>query len=236
MIKSVIAALAMLSACGAAQAVTTFSFASDTDSSQYTFGGIGSTITQGANPGTNVVLTVDDGNGPAPALTFNVQFRANFTIQHVISQPGSGGSALHIYNLDGGNPSFGFYLPNGQALLTATITGGNMRSLGTTSAWGTGGNIEANDIVSQVAYTWQGDNLAAYGLITGATSSGGDDAAFTLTNLSSGGNPGVGLSNNLPNANWLSEGSFSGTALFVPAPGAMAIFGLGGLALARRRR
>ena len=68
------------------------------------------------------------------------------------------------------------------------------------------------------------------------------DAAFTLTNLLSFSNdatqPGVPLDPQtfLPAEKWQSEGSYSGSAFFIPAPASLAMLGAGGLIAARRRR
>lgn len=231
---------AALAAASSAQGVTTFSFASDTDPSHFTFAGVGAAVSNGT-PAPTVTLLVGNGNSGTPALSFNVEFRANFSINFVTSTPMSGG-ILHVYNIQGnGNqdPSFGFYVPGtNDALLTATFTGGIFRSLGTEGTWGSGANAEASDITGQVAYTWLGASNSTYGLVNGGTSFGLDDAAFTLSNLQSGQPPvnGVGLGDNYPVDAWNSEGSFSGTANFVPSPGAIALMGLSGLAVARRRR
>ncbi|MFA6043994.1 MAG: hypothetical protein WC718_03330, partial [Phycisphaerales bacterium] len=118
------------------------------------------------------------------------------------------------------------------------FTGGALSALGTQNAWGSTGGIDATDITGQVTYTWFGPDLPAYGLFNGQSSVGIDDATFTLTNLQTvGAGPGVTLgSGGLPGAQWVAEGSYSGTARFVPAPGAMALAGLGGLIMSRRRR
>lgn len=232
---------AALAAASSAQAVTTFSFASDTDPSQFTFSGSATSVSNGT-PAPTVTLLVGNGNGGQAPLSFSVEFRTNFSINYVTSAPISGG-LQHIYNIEGTpgqQPTFGFYIPGtNNPLLTATFDGGLFRSLGTQGAWGSGANAEASDITGQVTYTWFGASDATFGLVSGGSSFGLDDASFTLSNLQSG-QPaanGVGLStDNYPIQAWNSEGSFSGTANFVPSPGAIALMGLGGLAMARRRR
>lgn len=223
---------------GAAQA-TTFSFASDNDHTSYTWRGNGALIRNAQDPADPMLLVIDDENGPAPSLTYAVDFRATFQLTPSAPLDLGGGRVLHSYGIVGvpESGSFGFYLPSGAPLLLATFTGGNMSSLGTASAWGTSGGVQATDIAGQVTYTWFGPDMPEYGLFNGASSMGLDDAAFTLTSLNSNGNPGVTLGDsNLPNAEWFAEGSYSGTARFVPAPGALGLLGLGTLVVSRRKR
>lgn len=229
-------------AAGSAQA-TTFSFASDSDNSNFTWAGIRNTVTNGDSPQTNAItLVIDDENGPAPALTYSVSFSAGFQISYSASVAVGGGRYLHTYDVNASVPEgaaqFSFLNPDGSVLLTATFTGGSLSSLGTQGAWGSTGGIDATDITGQVQYTWNGPDLPAYGLFHGQSSVGIDDATFTLTNLQTvGGGPGVALgSGGLPGDQWVAEGSYSGTARFVPAPGALALMGVGGLLVGRRRR
>lgn len=227
-------------AAGAVHA-TTFSFASDTDPSSHTWRGFSTAMGNAQDPGDPVTLTVDDGNGPGAPITFDVEFRAAFALTpNGLPLNLGGGRFLHTYNVggpQGGPATFGFFLPGNVPLLTATFTGGSMSSLGSAGAWGTVGGVQATDVVGQVTYTWNGPNLPAYGLFTGQSSIGVDDAAFTLSDLHTLAGPGVPMNDvNLPAAEWFAEGSFSGTANFVPAPGALALLGLGSFALARRRR
>lgn len=238
--KTALMMAAVLAAAGSAQAVTTFSFASDTDPSQFTFGGSGTSVGN-ATPPPLVTLTVGNGNSGESALTFDVEFRTNFSLSFLASVNQPGGT-LHLYDIvgtDGQAPSFGFFLPGtNTALLTATFEGGIFRNLGTPTAWGTGGDASSSDITGQVTYTWQGASNAAFGLVQGASSQGVDDVVFTLTNIQNAqsNTPGVQLNGNFPGQAWVSEGSYSGTANFVPAPGAAALLGLGGLMVGRRRR
>jgi len=233
-------AMALVLAAGAAQGVTTFSFASDSDNSSFTWRGEGNSISQGSTNGNQLVLVIDDGNGPAPALTFNVSFFSNLSLSPSASIPAGGGRFLHTYGVNtvaAETSSFDFRLPTGEVLLSATIVSGSFSALGGQGSWGSAAGLAATDTATaQVQYTWNGPNLAAYGLTTGAVSQGIDDAAFSFTNLQNAqGGAGATLINELP-GQWFSEGSFSGTANFVPAPGAMALLGLGGLVVSRRRR
>lgn len=235
----------MLGATGLAFAVagaqaTTFSFASDNDHTSRTFTGVGNVLTSALDPGNPQVLMVDDDNGLNPALAFNVEFRANFSLTHATSLNIGGGQFMHVYGVSPAVPegpaSFGFYNADGSPLLLASFSFGVYRNVGSAGAWGTGANFTTSDLSASVTYTWFGPDLPAYGLYTGQASVGLDDAAFTFTDLFSDAGPGVPLSNNYPSMGWASEGSFSGTAHFVPAPGLFAVAGAAGLLVSRRRR
>ena len=233
--------IALVLGAGAAQGVTTFSFASDSDNTSFTWQGAGNTIQNANSDGNHLTLVIDDGNGPAPALTYDVSFFAGFSIASTGSIPAGGGRFLHTYGVNASANeaagSFEFRLANGDTLLSATIVAGSFSALGTQGAWGTAAGLAATDnATAHVEHVWNGPDLPAYGLFHGAHSQGIDDAAFTFTFLqNAAGAPGVGLDGEVP-GQWFAEGSYSGTANFVPAPGAMALLGLGGLAMARRRR
>lgn len=226
------AALAAVLAAGSAQAAT-FSFASDTNPNDFTFAGTGGSVTDAQDPTDPVVLMLDDNNGPLPALSFNVEFDADFTISHVNSAQVAPGVFTHSYALNG---SFSFS-QGGSNLLTCTITDGALVALGGAATWGSTDTILGSDNPGSVAYTWLGADLPAYGVFNG-TSVGTDDAAFTLTFLQNALGSGAALNpaNMLPGGNWTSEGSFSGTAFFIPAPGSLSLLGLTALAAGRRRR
>jgi hypothetical protein len=220
------------SLAGAAHGAT-FSFASDTNPNDFTFAGFGGNVTDAQDPTDPVVLLVDDNNGPLPAMSFNVEFDADFTVAHVDSAQVAPGVFTHSYALNG---TFSFS-QGGTDLLRCTITDGAMVALGGQATWGSTDTILGSDNPGSVEYTWLGADLPGYGVFNGA-SIGIDDAAFTLTFLQSALGSGVALNpaNMLPGDEWTSEGSFSGTAFFIPSPGALALLGIGGLATGRRRR
>ncbi|MFA6046186.1 MAG: hypothetical protein WC718_14475, partial [Phycisphaerales bacterium] len=117
--------ISLVLAAGSAQA-TTFSFASDSDNSHFTWAGLRNTVTNGEAPGANqLTLVIDDENGPAPALTFGVNFSASFQISYASSIPVGGGRFLHSYGVNAsvpeGSAQFSFLNPDGSALLTATF-------------------------------------------------------------------------------------------------------------------
>lgn len=232
--------LGLALAAGSAQA-TLFSFASDNDHTSYTFGGFGNSVFDAADRTDRFSLLVDDDNGPNPALNFDVEFQFTGILTHVASVPLGGGRFLHTYGMsgpNGGPATFGFFDPSGNALLTASFEGGVFSAEGGQADWGSAAGIQAGDITGQVIYTWFGPDLPQYGLYTGQSSVGIDDAAFTLTFLNSQTGAGVPLGSTAPYpaAEWHSEGSYSGTAHFVPAPGAVALAGLASGLIGRRRR
>lgn len=226
----VLAATTMAAFAGLAQAAT-FSFASDTNHTDFTFAGFGSNVSDANDPNDPVTLLVDDSNGPLPALEFDVEFDADFTIGYVSSVMVAPGVFSHNYSLNG---SFTFSNLSG-TLLTVNIADGALIALGGQASWGSTDTILGSDNPGSVEYIWSGGDLPAYGVFNG-TSVGIDDAAFTLTFLQSMGS-GVSLGTDfLPNNEWRSEGSYSGSAFFVPAPGATALLGLSALVAGRRRR
>lgn len=219
-------------AAGSAQAAL-FSFASDTNHTDFTFAGVGASVRDAQDPLDPVVLLIDDNNGPLPALAFNVEFDADFTISHAGSTMIAPGIFTHSYALNG---TFTFSNAAGP-LLKVSIEGGALVALGGAARWGSTDTILGSDDPGSVEYNWLGADLPAYGVFNG-TSIGVDDASFTLTFLQTALGSGVSVDPQtfLPNNEWRSEGSFSGTAFFVPAPGAAALLGLAGLCGTRRRR
>jgi hypothetical protein len=212
-----------------------FSFASDNDHTSFTFTGFGGAVGDAADPGDVFALLIDDDNGILTPLTYEVEFNADFAIDYVGSVDLGGGLFVHTYSLDG---EFGYYDASGAPVLTATIDHGALTALGTAASWlSTSTVLGADGDASDVTYSWHLDDNADYGLFTGSSVGPADDAAFTLTFLQSGQGSGVVLgSDMLPDDEWVSEGSYSGSATFVPAPGTMALLGGVGLMLGRRRR
>ncbi|HYF16046.1 MAG TPA: hypothetical protein VD971_13335 [Phycisphaerales bacterium] len=211
------------------------SFASDTQPSQPTFFGDGAGLLDG--PGvTNVVLLIDDDNGPLPALEIPAEFRVFTLLGAAVSTP-IGGGFLHTHTISTGT-AFGFFDAGGNPLLTATIAaGGVLTSIGGPNAWGGTATIQASDAAGAITYQWHGAENPAYGLFAGL-SVGYDDAAFTLSNLRTfpSGPPGIPLSGGRPGGAWSAEGSFSGTMHFVPGPGTYAFVAPAMTVLTRRRR
>lgn len=212
-----------------------FSFASDTDHTSFTFGGFGASVHDAQDPGDVVNLLIDDDNGSNVPLSYDVEFAADFNIAFAGSVPIGGGLFVHTYSLSG---EFGFYAANGDPVLTASIDGGALTALGDASHWlNTSTILGADAYQSHVEYVWHLADNPSYGLFNGASVGPADDAAFTLTWLQSAQGAGVRLdAEMLPNGEWNSEGSYSGSATFVPTPGSLVLLGGAGLILGRRRR
>jgi hypothetical protein len=230
----VVLTLSAGTACG--QNVT-FSFASDTDSENPTFKGSAGDGHMHHNR-VNTDLKVDDANGGLPTLDFDTKFYHDFELTTIGSTLLPSGQYLHTYEING---SFSF---QASVVMEVTITDGVFTSLGDEDNWGTTATIQASSNAgSGVSYHWMGDDLPAYNLFNDATTSVGTDAAFTLTNLMSFpdvglGVPGVELNQQtgLPAFSWQSEGSYSGSAFFVPAPSALSLLGLSCMGFVRRKR
>ncbi len=222
-----------VAALAAAAQAGIFSFASDNDHTSFTFGGFGGSVVDAADPTDIFQLLVDDDNGLLDPLTYEVEFVADFDISYAGSVDMGGGLFVHTYALNG---EFGFYDLGGTPVLTASVSEGALTAFGGASSWYSSSTIlSADGDASHIEYIWHGADNAAYGLFTGA-SVGPDDAAFTLTFLQNDSGSGVGLdANMLPAAQWVSEGSYSGSGTFIPAPASGLVL-CGGLLLAGRRR
>lgn len=220
-----------------AQPSVTFSFASDVNSDGPTFrGDSGNGVVETVrNP---LGLLVDDANGPLPTLSFDdTRFYADFQLTYDSSVNLGTGQTLHAYRLDG---VFRF---DAVQTMTVEIVNGLFTSLGDATSWGSSASIQANsDAGSTVTYTWQRESYPAYSLFQGASTQENTDASFTLTNLLSftdnGTQAGVTLDSQtfLPTQKWQSEGSYSGSAFFIPAPASIVMLAAGGVVAARRRR
>lgn len=254
------AVAAVLVFAGSANA-TLFSFASDTNDQLTTFlGTAGSGTSFSINdrgPNNRFSLLIDDNNGPLSAFSRTVRFEANLTATWVASPVIFGATVQHIYTIMNGSQGFAFRFvdpTDSTVLLTASLdtsSQGVFSVPGTATTWSSTGAVLGSDSFANVRYTATqslvnkmiaaGLNPAAYGIAAG-DSLGPDDFGFDLTTLFVRGsisNP-VTLDpqTRLPTVGWEAEGSFSGSALngFIPAPGAMALIGFGGVFAARRRR
>ncbi len=216
-----------------------FSFPSDADHTSWTFKGLGGVVSDAQDPADPQVLLIDDDNGAVFPSILQLEFDAGFGLTYLGSVPFVGGKFTHTYKIEG---TFAFTdTASGFPVLSCKITDGLFSVVGDggtkPATWNSTATIQASDDYGTVTYTWYGPSAPEYGLYTG-DSVGLDTAAFTLTVLNSLGKAGVALdgATHLPVDAWFSEGSYSGNGTFVPAPGAMAMIGLAGLAAARRRR
>lgn len=243
----IIAAMGLMALAGTAQAAF-FSFASDNNNhTNWTFRGSGGSLTDAGPQPNATVLYIDDDNGALPSLAIDTTFRAEMQLAWIASTPIGSGLFVHNYRLlqrDQGVPAFGFYDAAGAPILTADISGmGNvLTAVGFENSWFSTATMQGSDnSETRVTYTWHGDDNPAYGLFRGE-SIDHDDFAFTLTMLNVDLSIGVALNPNtkLPAPGddrfWTSEGSFSGSAHFIPTPGALALLGIAGLVTTRRRR
>lgn len=235
MLRHTIGLIAIAGLAAAAQADVLFSFASDTDHTSYTFTGFGGGVSDAQDPGDPIELLIDDANGNNVPLTYDVEFQADFSIAYAGSVNVGGGLFVHTYALNG---DFGFYDLSGNAVLTATVSGGALTALGGQNNWlSTSTILSADGEGADITYTWHLADNKPYGLFNGDSVGPHDDGSFTLTFLQSGGGSGVALdANMLPADEWVSEGSYSGSATFVPTPGSLVLLSGAGLVLGLRRR
>ena len=218
---------------------TLFSFPSDADHTSWTFSGLGASVRDAADPADPQLLVIDDDNGITFPTLLQTEFNADFSLQYLGSTPFVGGKFTHQYAMSG---TFTFLdLASNLPIMMCTVTDALFTAVGNggtkPATWDSTATIQASDDYGTVTYTWFGPADPLLGVYPG-NSVGLDTAAFTLTVLNVDGQAGVGLdgATHLPVSTWYSEGSYSGSAHFVPAPGALAVVGAAGLAAARRKR
>ena len=249
---------AVLSLCGSASAAT-FSFASDDESDAFTFLGTAGidnnrfNMTHARTPRDRVTLKIDDNNGARPTVSLSVGFTASFTLNYVGSL-GMANAQTHAYSVTG---NFAFVDVNtGANLLTISVTGQSPAGMtigGTGTQWASAGGLFGSDNLGggSVEYTTTpalftagtaaGADLTQYGIFSGASAGTAagvpDDFGFSLTFVNASGGPvGINSGTHLPTAVWNAEGSYSGSARWVPAPGTVSMLGLAGLMVGGRRR
>jgi MYXO-CTERM domain-containing protein len=236
-------AVALVMASGAAQAAF-FSFASDNADTRWTFTGNGSNVTS-ATGEVPLLLHIDDTNGPAPILQNSVSFLAQYTLTFVGSVNLPGGAQALSYAANG---SFSFTdVATGTTLLTTNFSNAlfSVRA-SVNNVWTTTASLQVDDgLGATVSMVWGGANLPAYGLMNGALNGSPRGFSFDLSAINSSGampyngqSPGVAINSvtKLPTQQWWAESSFSASANVIPAPGPLALVGLGALAMRRRRR
>ena len=235
--------LLTLVGCAVSAQAGVFSFASDMSDNSWTFLGERHSnhyaITDGIGISDPMTLLIDDDNGPLDPLSFQVDFNAHMDLDYLQSTDLGSGLFLHTYAIS--EVDLGWFTNSGP-ILTIGVNGGILTVLGGQTSWGSTATIQASDSYADVVYTSFID-APDYGVFQG-NSVGNDDFAFTLTALNTSGtipydftNPGVNLGTDmLPVENFYSEGSFSGSAQFVPAPATALLFVGVGLFGMRKRR
>lgn len=208
------------------------------------FTGLGDTIDSLRVP---ITLWIEDDNGPLPPASFDTFFYSDFSLTHLGSDDftSSLGYFEHNYALNGS-----FEL--GFGLITVTVENALMTARGEQDTWFSTATMQGGDFgdnnnvtytISQRAidlFEQSGIDTASYGLFAGS-SVGLDDFGFALSSIQPLGtegvtNAGVQLGSGALPFDWEAQASFTGAAFFVPAPGAVSVLTLGGLAAARRRR
>jgi PEP-CTERM motif-containing protein len=239
MFRPTIACIASIGLAAGTANAAFLSFGSDTADRAWTVTGSGANVTDGTGPTDYLTLHVDDNNGALPRIDVSTQFNAAITLNFVSSTPLPGGAFSHNYTASG-NYTF-IDVASGTTLFTVEFSNLLFNSRGGQGTWGTTGALQGdNSFGGVVTMTWNGANLPAYGLATGGIYNGG--FGFDLTSINTSGalpyggqNPGVALgAGSLPSSTWFAEGSWSAST--VPAPGTLALLGVGLLAAGRRRR
>lgn len=227
---------------------TFFSFASDQADTSWSFQGFGNQITDGMSAQDPVKLVVDDANGMCPSIKIEAEFFADFSLSNYNTINIAGNTWLHSYTAEG---TFGFKDPaSGADWITAIFDDSVFTSPGSQFRWSSTGAALGSDDFAGVRYEataafvaalndaldGSGKTAADYGVFEGF-SVDPDDFGFDMTVLNSGPN-GVAIDpqTGLPTNEWRSEGSYSGSATFIPTPGAAALAGLGLVSVVRRRR
>ena len=235
MISKVISIAVVLGAATVAHA-DYFSFASDSNPDGPTFLGGRQVLSRfrDALPVDPTGITVGflwdaDENGPNPAILIpsSFRFQADFTghsVQNVLGVFINSYTATGFYEYRTLNPASALVLrvEFSSAVFTSVSSSAN--------TWG------ATATLQDQSRTDGSLRFIAGNALPGADySNAPGDFAFTLTNLrnNAGGSIQLNTEGN-PNAEWRSEGSWS--AHVTPAPGSMALLGIGSLVATRRRR
>ncbi|MFG0258904.1 MAG: hypothetical protein ACF8LK_01015 [Phycisphaerales bacterium JB041] len=242
MLRTTLLTVAGLAA--AANAGGIFSFASDFSDQSWTFRGEFHgghfAMEDGISDSDPMILLIDDGNGGLDPLSYEVDFNMHADMEYLSSTPIGGGKFIHTYEFE--NATAGWYLNSGP-VLEMTFDGAIMTIVGSEFGWDSAGSMFGADSWADVLYTSYID-APAYGMYVG-DSVGPQDFAFTLTALNTSGvlpydfsSPGAALDPQtmLPVDEIFAEGSYSGSAQFVPTPGTASLLLGAGLIGFRRRR
>ena len=231
--------LALLLASGVAATANAayISFASDTNHAGPTFISNNTQVPTFRDGGPATVggkvalkLLVDaDEDGPGPAVSYDIFMNFNATLTNYNAH-NFAGSWIHEYT------AFGRYefvdANSGALLLGVNFNRALFTSWSATQGFlGTSATLQSN-LGPDDDGQYEGSLVNQFSIV--------NDWAFTLTNLrATSVKPGdvVPVGNDGSHRyDWKSEGSYSATLALVPAPGALALAGLGGLIAARRRR
>ncbi len=236
---------ALLVLAGAATAnAGIFSFASDNSDRSWTFTGefhAGHFALQdGIGRDDLMTLLIDDANGVLEPLSYAVDFNLHADVEYLSSTPLGGGKFLHSYGI--GDATAGWYTSTGP-VLEMTFGGSIITVVGDEFSWDSSGSIFGSDSWADVRYTSYVDE-PDYGMYLGQ-SVGPQDFGFTLTAINTSGvlpydfgSPGAALDPQtmFPIDEIFAEGSYSGSARFVPTPATATLLLGAGLMGMRRRR
>jgi len=210
-----------------------FSFASDRNQDGPTFSALAvNAVSDGRALDANGAITIDfladrdnDGPGAAQSVASEFEFAANITGYQMVA---FGGQFIHNFTISG---AFSVIDAGTEAVIFQATFNNALFSSWSNSAnqLGRSGQIQAND---------QADPSLSFstgGVLADIDVSQQRDFAFSLSNVQlANGNRVPVTANGISTVPWSAEGSFSASA--IPAPGALALAGLGMIATARRRR
>jgi MYXO-CTERM domain-containing protein len=229
-LKSV-SALVVALAAGSAHAAF-ISFASDTNPNAPTFNGVGGTMmimdSFDPNGHVDVDLTVDpDEHGPGPSFVVKSELHFDVTLTNYTRTMLFNGTWEHKYFVEG-EIEFHDHDTHEENIVATLDSGFFVSYSDVETALGTTATMQWSLLLGPGSSS--GPFIDTYGQL--------DQIAFTFTDIRRD-EPGA-TDRALVNADgsfvgeWFSEGSMSGR--LVPAPGAVALLGLGGIIAGRRRK
>lgn len=186
------------------------------------------------------ILLIDDANGILEPLQYEVDFNLHADVHYLNSTSIGGGKFIHTYTVK--NAAAGWYTGSGPVLEIA-FDDSIITIVGDEFGWDTAGSMFGSDAWAAVQYTSYIDE-PDYGMYLG-DAIGFQDFGFSLTSMNTSGSipydytlPGATLdpSTMLPGDDVFAEASFSGSALFIPAPSTAVLLLGAGLFGTRRRR